>query len=62
MCLVNVAQGLNEMVEMFDKGQLAAHIDKSFGLEQTAAAFNYSAGSGSGGVGDHYGKTAITTQ
>ena len=43
------------MSAMFEEGLLSARVDRAFPLEQAAAAFNYSAGSGSGGVGDHYG-------
>ena len=45
---------------MFEEGLLSARVDKAFPLEQIAAAFNYSAGSGSGGVGDHYGSNLST--
>ena len=49
------------MSAMFGEGLLSARVDKVFPLEQSAVAFNYSAGSGSGGVGDHYGSKTMFT-
>jgi len=54
-------QGLDELKAMVEGGHIKPTIDKSFELSNMAAAFNYSAGPGEGGVGDHIGKISITT-
>ena len=46
---------------LFTAGKLSAHVDRVFGLNDAAQAFNYSAGPGEGGVGEHIGKISITT-
>jgi NADPH2:quinone reductase len=56
----NALQALDELKDLFTTGKLTAHIDKSFALEDAAAAFAYSAGPGEGGVGNHIGKISIT--
>jgi len=55
------AQGLQELTQMFEAGKLTAQIAKTFrGLNSAAAAFNFSAGGGAGGVSDnHFGKIAL---
>lgn len=53
-------QGLDELRELFEAGQLSPHIAKTFSLDDAAKAFAYSAGSGEGGVGHHFGKIAIS--
>ena len=53
--------GLDELSSLVAAGSLKAHVDRSFTLEHAAQAFNYSAGSGAGGVSDHIGKISITT-
>ena len=50
---------LDELASLFSKGQLSTHIDRIYALESAANAFNYSAGPGEGGVGEHIGKIAI---
>ena len=55
-------QGLDEMAGYFNQGILSAHVDRVFPLADAALAFNYSAGPGEGGVGDHIGKIAISMQ
>lgn len=40
-------------------GGLRATVGKSFRFEEAARAFNFSAGSGEGGVSDHLGKISI---
>ena len=52
--------GLERLSALFEASKLSAHVDKNFSLENAAEAFAYSAGSGSGGVGEHIGKVAIT--
>lgn len=52
-------EGLDELSSLFKQGLLSAHIDKSFKLTDAALAFNYSAGPGDGGVGNHIGKISI---
>ena len=54
-------QGLDELKAMVDAGRITPTIDRTFALNESAAAFNYSAGPGGGGVGDHIGKISITT-
>eukprot|EP00656_Telonema_subtile_P000690 TRINITY_DN1032_c0_g2_i3.p1 TRINITY_DN1032_c0_g2~~TRINITY_DN1032_c0_g2_i3.p1 ORF type:complete len:377 (+),score=81.79 TRINITY_DN1032_c0_g2_i3:142-1272(+) len=56
----NELVGLDELKGLFESGDLSAHIDRGFSLAQAAQAFNYSAGSGSGGVSHHIGKISIT--
>jgi hypothetical protein len=51
---------LDELSDLVTAGSLKAHVDRSFTLEHAAQAFNYSAGPGAGGVGDHIGKISIT--
>jgi hypothetical protein len=53
-------QGLDELKAMVEGRQITPTIDRSFGLNDSALAFNYSAGPGGGGVGDHIGKISIT--
>ena len=52
--------GLERLSALFEASKLSAHVDKNFSLENAAEAFACSAGSGSGGVGEHIGKVAIT--
>jgi len=54
-------QGLQELTRLFEAGVLTAQIARTFrGLESAAAAFNFSAGGGAGGVsGNHFGKIAL---
>jgi len=54
-------QALDEMAALFTAGKLSAHVDRAFGLDTAAQAFNYSAGPGEGGVGEHIGKISIVT-
>jgi NADPH:quinone reductase-like Zn-dependent oxidoreductase len=53
-------QGLNELKDLFEAGQLAPRIAETFSFDDAAEAFRFSAGSGEGGVGHHYGKIAMT--
>lgn len=53
-------QALEEIKDMFDAGKLLPHVDKEFPLDDAAKAFAYSAGSGEGGVGHHFGKIAMS--
>jgi len=53
-------QGLEEVRELIEAGQIFPHIAKTFSLGEAAEAFAYSAGSGEGGVGHHFGKIAIS--
>ena len=53
-------QGLQELATLFEEGRLHAHVARTFRLGDIAAAFNFSAGGGEGGVNDnHFGKIAI---
>jgi alcohol dehydrogenase len=53
-------QGLDELKDLFDAGSISPRIDKVFPMSDIAAAFNYSAGEGEGGVtSGHYGKIAV---
>ena len=52
-------EGLDEMRGLFAAGKLSGHVDRVFALADIGAAFNYSKGSGEGGVGEHIGKIAI---
>lgn len=54
-------QALDELASLFTAGKLSAHVDRVFGLDNAAQAFNYSAGPGEGGVGEHIGKISIVT-
>jgi NADPH:quinone reductase-like Zn-dependent oxidoreductase len=56
--------GLDEIKELFDTGKMhpvkpSFPVGATFQLSEAASAFNYSAGSGGGGVNDHIGKIAI---
>jgi NADPH:quinone reductase-like Zn-dependent oxidoreductase len=53
-------EALDELAALVRSGGLRATVDRSFSLEDAALAFNYSAGSGAGGVSDHVGKISIT--
>lgn len=53
-------QGLEELKDLIDAGKILPHIGKTYSLGQAAEAFAYSAGSGEGGVGHHFGKIAIS--
>jgi len=55
----NALEGLDELSRLFGDGALTVRIDKAFALADAAAAFNYSAGPGAGGVGSHLGKIAL---
>ena len=53
-------QGLRELAALFEAGRLRAHVARTFRLGSIAAAFNFSAGGGEGGVNDnHFGKIAV---
>jgi hypothetical protein len=55
-----VLDGLKELTSMFDKNQLKAHVARTFNIDNISSAFNFSAGSGEGGVNNnHFGKIAI---
>ena len=53
--------GLDELKALVQSGGLHAHVGRTFSLTHAAAAFNFSAGGGSGGVDDHLGKISIVT-
>jgi len=53
-------EGLNELKNLIDAGQLSPRIAKTFSLDEAAKAFAFSAGHGEGGVGHHFGKIAMT--
>lgn len=52
-------QGLDELKALFEAGELKAELSRSFALADAAAAFNFSAGGGQGGVASHLGKISI---
>ena len=52
-------QGLQELAALVTAGHITPTIDRTFSLGDIAHAFNYSAGPGEGGVGDHIGKISI---
>ena len=56
----NTQAGLDELAALVGQRALSTRIDKAFGLADAAAAFNYSAGPGDGGVGSHIGKIALS--
>jgi len=56
-------QGLKELTALFEANKLHAHIAATYSLENIAAAFNYSAGKGEGGVNNnHFGKIAVVME
>ena len=55
-------QGLDELKAMVEGGHITPTVDRTYSLSATAAAFNYSAGPGEGGVGDHIGKISISVK
>jgi NADPH:quinone reductase-like Zn-dependent oxidoreductase len=52
--------GLDELRDLVNSGGVKPHIDQRFSLSNVKDALAYSAGPGSGGVGDHIGKISIT--
>jgi len=56
----HLRQGLDDLTDLFEVGKLSPRIAKTFSFDDAAKAFAFSAGSGEGGVGHHYGKIAIT--
>ena len=56
----NMKAGLDELAQLVDAGKVVAPLDRTFGFEDIALAFNYSAGPGEGGVsGGHRGKISL---
>ena len=52
-------EALDELAALIASAAVQPTVDRSFSLDDAALAFNYSAGSGAGGVSDHVGKISI---
>eukprot|EP00966_Prymnesium_polylepis_P211335 4893949-Prymnesium_polylepis.1 len=53
MPAADAVAGLDELATLFGGGSLSVKLDKVFALPDAAAAFDYTAGAGAGGVGSH---------
>eukprot|EP00658_Telonema_sp_P-2_P077122 TRINITY_DN6907_c0_g1_i3.p2 TRINITY_DN6907_c0_g1~~TRINITY_DN6907_c0_g1_i3.p2 ORF type:complete len:184 (+),score=33.40 TRINITY_DN6907_c0_g1_i3:838-1389(+) len=58
----HVSQALDELRGLVESRKLAPYLAKTFDLADAANAFNFSSGSGAGGVSSHLGKIVLQNQ